>query len=381
MVLGSATPDVESYYQAQRGRYRLLQLPHRIGKSASGGDAELAKVEICDMRQELREGNRSIFSRKLEQSLSECVRQGQQAILFLNRRGSAPIVQCRDCGHVATCSRCSVALTYHSIDGKLLCHRCNRRARKPSSCRRCGGKRIRSLGIGTQLVVEKVAELLPGVRVERWDADTTRSGVDADEIMARLKRGDVQVLVGTQLVAKGLDVPNVTLVGVVLADVGLYLPDFRSGERAFGLFCQVAGRAGRGRIPGKVFIQTYTPEHYAINAAAGQDYSAMYQRELQARHQMGNPPFNQLVHLVYQDPNATVCQRQAVAMGRQLRQKARAEGLTDVEIVGPAPGIPSRLRGRYRWHLVLRGRYLQRFLEGCSFPKGCSVDVDPAHVL
>ena len=199
--------------------------------------------------------------------------------------------------------------------------------------------------------------------------------------MRRLASGETQVLVGTQMVAKGLDVPNVTLVGVVLADVGLYLPDFRSGERAFGLLCQVAGRAGRGHIPGKVFVQTYTPDHYAIAAAAGQNYSAMFQREVQTRRQLGNPPFNQLVHLVYQDVNATVCQRQAVATARVLRQRARAQGLTDVEIVGPAPGIPARLRGRYRWHLVLRGRGLQRFLEGGTFPKGCTVDVDPAHVL
>ena len=381
VVLGSATPDVETYYQAQRGRYRLLELPQRIRPAGAGNPVELAKVEVCDMREELREGNRSIFSRGLTQALQDCVEQGHQAILFLNRRGSAPFVQCRDCGHVATCARCSVSLTYHSADERLWCHRCNRRARMPERCRQCGGRRIRSVGIGTQRVVEKVAELLPGVRVDRWDADATRAGLKAEEIMERLAGGEVQVLVGTQLVAKGLDVPNVTLVGVVLADVGLYLPDFRSGERAFSLFCQVAGRAGRGRVPGKVFVQTYTPEHYAITAAAQQDYSAMFQREIQSRRQLGNPPFNRLVHLVYQDVNATVCQQQAVSTARQLRQRADAQGLTGIEIVGPAPGIPFRLRGRYRWHLVLRGRELQRFLEGTSFPKGCTVDVDPVHVL
>lgn len=384
VVLGSATPDVETYHHAQRGRHQLLELPHRIGapgRSAGNEGADLAEVEVCDMRQELREGNRSIFSRRLQLGLKQCVEQGHQAILFLNRRGAAPIVQCRDCGHVATCARCSVSLTYHSDDGKLWCHRCNRRARSPGSCRQCGSRRIRSLGVGTQRVVEKVEELLPGVRVERWDADATRSGLDAEETMARLNRGETQVLVGTQLVAKGLDVPNVTLVGVVLADVGLYLPDFRSGERAFDLFCQVAGRAGRGKYPGRVFIQTYTPDHYAITAAARQDYAAMFQQEIHARRRMGNPPFNQLVHLVYQDVSATLCQRQAVATARELRHRVHSQGLTDVEIVGPAPGIPSRLRGRYRWHIVLRGRDLQRFIEGTSFPKGCTIDVDPVHVL
>ena len=381
VLMGSATPDVETYHRAQRGGHRLLELPHRIRTPDSRAAPELARVEICDMRRELREGNRSIFSRRLAQGLGDCVKSGQQAILFLNRRGSAPIVQCRDCGHVVNCPRCSVSMTYHAAAGRLFCHRCNRRSRLPRRCRRCGSERIRQLGIGTQRVVDEVAALLPEVRVERWDADASRSGVSPHEIMRRLQNGDIQVLVGTQLVAKGLDLPNVTLVGVVLADVGLYLPDFRSGERSFGLLCQVAGRAGRGAEPGRVIIQTYSPDNPAIVAAADQDYTAMYRQEVQGRLQLGNPPFNQLVHMVYQDVNDTLCQRQAIAMARQLRQRVYAQGLTDVQVVGPAPGIPSRLRGRYRWHLVVRGRDLHRFLEDLSFPRGCTVDVDPAHVM
>jgi primosomal protein N' (replication factor Y) len=381
VILGSATPDVETYHAAEQGRHRLLELTRRIGAGVGAGGRALASVDICDMRRELREGNRSIFSRQLSQTLKECVRQGHQAILFLNRRGDAPIVQCRDCGYVATCPRCSVALTYHSTLVDLLCHRCNRRARLPRRCRRCGQSHIRQLGIGTQRVVDEVARLMPGVRVERWDADATRSGLNPEEAMGRLASGETQVLVGTQVVAKGLDVPNVTLVGIVLADVGLYLSDFRAGERAFGLLCQVAGRAGRGPFPGRVVVQTYNPEHYAIVAALEQDYSAMYRQEVQTRGELGNPPFNQLVHIVYQDINATACQRLAVGMARQLRQRVYAEGLTDVEVVGPAPGIPSRLRGRFRWHLLLRGRNLHQFLEGSTFPKGTTIDVDPAHVL
>ena len=381
VILGSATPDVETYHRSQLGGHRLLELPHRVQTPDSRTAPGLAQVEICDMRRELREGNRSIFSRRLAQGLGDCVKAGRQAILFLNRRGSAPIVQCRDCGYVANCPRCSVSMTYHAAAERLFCHRCNRRSRLPSRCRRCGGGRIRQLGIGTQRVVDEVTALLPGVRVERWDADASRSGVSPDEIMRRLQDGETQVLVGTQLVAKGLDVPNVTLVGVILADVGLYLPDFRSGERSFGLLCQVAGRAGRGAEPGRVIIQTYSPDNHAVVAAADQDYAAMYRQEVQGRQQLGNPPFNQLVHLVYQDVNATICQRQATAMARELRQRIYAQGLTDVDIVGPAPGIPSRLRGRYRWHLVVRGRELHRFLEDLSFPGGCSVDVDPAHVM
>ena len=381
LVLGTATPDVATFYQARRGRHQLLELPHRIRQVAGDGAPELARVEICDMRRELREGNRSIFSRRLARSLGDCVRQGQQAILFLNRRGNAPIIQCRDCGYVVTCRRCSVSLTYHSTDSRLVCHRCNRRTRLPRSCRQCGNNRIRQLGIGTQRVVDEVSALLPGVQVDRWDADATRHGPGHEETLRRFAEGESQVLVGTQIVAKGLHVPNVTLVGVVLADVGLYLPDLRAGERIFGLLCQVAGRAGRGIAAGRVIIQTYSPEHYAIAAAAAQDYTALYRQEIESRHQHGNPPFNQLIHLVYQDVNAALCQRRATATERLLRQKVYAQGLTDVDIIGPAPGIPSRLRGRYRWHLILRGRELHRLLEGVDFPPGCTVDVDPVHVL
>ena len=380
VLMGSATPDVETYYAATRGWHTLLQLPHRV---SAGPDrvSRLAQVQVCDMRQELREGNRSIFSRALAQGLKDCVAGGRQAILFLNRRGASSIVQCRDCGHVVTCRSCSVSLTYHSTQSSLLCHTCNRRSKMPTTCPSCRGTHIRQLGAGTQRVVEEVKKLLPGVTVDRLDADATRSGQDTEETMARLTSGDTQVLVGTQMVAKGLDVPNVTLVGVVLADIGMYLPDFRAGERAFGLLCQVAGRAGRGEDIGQVVVQTYNPDHYAIQAAAAQDYSALYDYEIESRRETGNPPFNELVHLVFQDRNESQALRLATETGRTLTLRAEAQGLTDIEVIGPAPGIPSRIRGRYRWHLTLRGRRLLRFIEGMEFPPGCTVDVDPVHVL
>ena len=385
VVMGSATPDVETYYHADRGHHRLLELPRRIHSPGSDPRQDMAQVEVCDMRQELKDGNRSIFSRPLAEYMAERLRSGQQTILFLNRRGSAPIVQCRDCGYVATCSRCNVSLTHHSADGRLWCHRCNRKTRFPRHCRVCGGVHIRQLGIGTQKVVDAVSERFPEAVVDRWDADTNRGGTGTEsgpgEIMRRLASGETQVLVGTQMVAKGLDVPNVTLVGVILADVGLFLPDFRAGERNFSLLCQVAGRAGRGASPGKVVIQTYRPDHYAITAAASQDYGLLYRQEMQFRRQMGNPPFNRLVHMVWQDADPAVCQRAALAMARQLRHEASAQGLTDVQIIGPAPGTPSRLRGRHRWHLLVRGRGLHRFLEGVNPGPGCIIDVDPVHVL
>ena len=380
VVMGSATPDVETYYAATRGWHTLLELPDRV---SAGPDrvSRLAQVEVCDMRRELRDGNRSIFSRALAQGLKECVANRHQAILFLNRRGASSIVQCRDCGHVVTCRSCSVSLTYHSNQERLLCHRCNRRTQMPNTCPSCRGAHIRQLGAGTQRVVEEVKKLLPGVTVDRLDADATRSGQDTEDTMARLTSGDTQVLVGTQMVAKGLDIPNVTLVGVVLADIGIYLPDFRAGERAFGLLCQVAGRAGRGEDIGRVIVQTYNPDHYAIQAAAAQDYQALYQYEIESRRGTGNPPFNEMVHLVFQAPNDDQALGHATETGRTLTLRAETQGLTDIEVIGPAPGIPSRIRGRYRWHLTLRGRRLLRFIEGMEFPQSCTVDVDPVHVL
>ncbi len=386
IILGSATPSVETYYHATRNRARLLPLPHRVAGAQGSGNPgapetlPLASVQLCDMRQELREDNRSIFSRALSDGLRDCLAEGNQAILFLNRRGSSSIVQCRDCGHVATCRRCTTSLTYHSGPPRLLCHQCNYSRRPLDRCPECRGKRIRQLGIGTERVVSEVGQLFPGVRVDRLDSDATRSPGAAEEAVARLSSGETQVLVGTQMVAKGLDVPNVALVGVVLADVGLHIPDFRAGERAFALLCQVAGRAGRGDAPGRVFVQTYNPNHYAILAGTRQDYLEMYQQEIESRRQLGYPPFNQLAHIVYQNTDAEAAQRQAVAIAEELKRRAAAQGRTDIEVSGPAPGLPPRLRGRHRWRLLLRGRGLPEFLDDVDFPAGCVVDIDPAHV-
>ena len=309
VVMGSATPDVETYFKAKRGEYTLLELPYRIIPSLEGspyaaangtpgkgiaerqGEGDLAHVEICDMRQELKEGNRSIFSRSLESALSRCVDRGEQAILFINRRGSATVVQCRDCGHALRCRRCSVTLTYHATDTRLVCHQCNRRSRLPRGCPQCRSPRIRHLGIGTQRVVEEIGRLLPDVTTLRWDRDTAHAPRAHESILGRFLQGEAQVLIGTQMVAKGLHMPNVTLVGVVLADIGLNLPDFRAGERAFQLLCQVAGRAGRGISPGTVIIQTYNPANYAVEAAAKQDYQLLYGKEVRVPPTARESPF------------------------------------------------------------------------------------------
>ena len=399
VVMGSATPDVETYFKAKRGEYTLLELPYRIApaledspySAANGttregiaerqGGGDLAHVEICDMRQELKEENRSIFSRSLESALSRCVDRGEQAILFINRRGSATVVQCRDCGHALRCRRCSVTLTYHATDTRLVCHQCNRRSRLPRGCPQCRSPRIRHLGIGTQRVVEEVGRLLPDVTTLRWDRDTAHAPRAHESILGRFLQGEAQVLIGTQMVAKGLHMPNVTLVGVVLADIGLNLPDFRAGERAFQLLCQVAGRAGRGISPGRVIIQTYNPTHYAVAGAAKQDYQILYNKEVGFRQLHGNPPFNRLVHMTYIHTSAAACQRESERMGRALRHRAYSRGLTDVEVIGPAPAFPERVKGRYRWHTILRGQDLNSFLDGMSIPPGWTVDVDPVTVL
>ena len=355
----------------------------------------LARVEVCDMRRELREGNRRIFSRALSNGLRECLDSGNQAILFLNRRGASSMVQCRDCGYVAACRRCSTSLTYHSGPARLLCHQCNYSRRPLNECPQCRGRRIRQLGLGTERVVSEVSDLFPGARVARLDSDVLRQTQGkpqqsqgrrggagaAEDAVARLASGETQVLVGTQMVAKGLDIPNVALVGVVLADIGLHVPDFRAGERVFSLLCQVAGRAGRGDAPGRVFIQTYDPDHYAVRAGANQDYSEMYRQEIESRRRLGYPPFNQLSHIVCHNSDADACQRQANAIADELKRRAAAGGRTDIEVNGPAPGLPPRLRGRHRWRLLLRGRGLAEFLHDTDFPAGCTVDIDPAHVV
>jgi primosomal protein N' (replication factor Y) len=382
VALGSATPDIASYHRALRGRHVLRELPYRVGVGAEGNGkgAGLASVDVVDMREELKEGNYSPFSRALSHALRECVSRGEQAILFLNRRGAASLVQCRDCGHVMRCRSCAVSLTYHRAVG-LLCHRCNRRQKQPTVCPDCGGPRVHYLGLGTQKVAEELAVVLPSAAVMRWDADAVREAGGHEPLMEELSGGQAQVVVGTQMIAKGLHVPNVSLVGVVLGDVGLYMPDFRSGERAFQLLCQVAGRAGRGAAPGRVIIQTYSPDNYAIQSASRQDYKGMYRREIEMRREQGNPPFSRLVHLVYQHTNEEMCREEASRFAGEMRRAIQSQGLAGLEVVGPAPGCPSRVRGRYRWHFLVRGVNPHALLETMTMPRDWMVDVDPVSVL
>jgi primosomal protein N' (replication factor Y) len=374
VVLGSATPDVETYYRAQQGDYKLLQLPERV--TPRDGTA-LPQVEIVDMREELKAGVRSLFSRSLSEAISQAVTNDEQVILFLNRRGAATFIQCRSCGFVFRCRRCDVPLTYHLTEESLVCHQCNRRVPVPESCPRCGRRSLKFLGLGTQKLEQEAGYNFPTARLLRWDTDVTRGRYSHDEILTKFRGHQADILIGTQMVAKGLDLPLVTLVGVVSADTALNLPDFRAGERTFQLLSQVAGRAGRGVRGGKVIIQSYTPEHYAIQAAARHDYAAFYNKEVEYRLKLRNPPFSRLACLTYSHTNNILCQREAERMERLLSQEIDSQGIADIEIIGPAPAFIHRRRGRFRWQLILRGRGLPEFLSPVPFPQGWTVDIDP----
>ncbi|HEY51244.1 MAG TPA: primosomal protein N' [Dehalococcoidia bacterium] len=378
VILGSATPDVNTYFRARQGSYELLQLPQRVVPVES---APLPHVDIVDMREELKAGNRSIFSRALSQAMTQAINGGEQAILFLNRRGGATFIQCRRCGFVLRCHRCEVPLTHHYTEDVLVCHQCNYRTAVPDRCPRCFSRQMKYLGLGTQKVEQEVSYALPGARLLRWDSDMTRSKESHEKILRQFRDHKADILIGTQMVAKGLDLPRVTLVGVVSADTSLNLPDFRAGERTFQLLSQVAGRAGRGPLGGQVIIQTFSPEHYAIRAAANHDYLAFYEREIDYRRQLHNPPFSRLATLTYSHINNAICQREAEKMRNILTLERDARGISALNLIGPAPAFIHRLRGRYRWQIILRGTELSSFLSQITFPQGWAIDIDPVSLL
>lgn len=392
LILGSATPSLESYQAALRGEMKLLEMPRRVlghrpaTTPARASDvlyAEMPPVEIVDMRQELRAGNRGVLSRTLQAELHATLDAGEQAIFFINRRGTNTFILCRDCGHVQECTRCEIPLTYHERADLLICHRCNRRYPVPSVCPACESKRIKFFGTGTQRVEEYIQQIAPRARLLRWDADTTTGKGSHDAILQQFAGHKADVLVGTQMIAKGLDLPLVTLVGVVAADVGLFLPDFRSGERTFQLLTQVAGRAGRSERGGRVVIQSYRPEHYAIQAAAQHDYAAFYRREIAFRTEHGYPPAKRLARLIYWDKRQDKAQTAAEQMAVQLRSRVETMGLAGeaVAILGPAPAYFARRRSFYRWQILLRAPNPAEILRGIDIPFGWRVDIDPMSIL
>jgi len=381
VLLGSATPSVESYYRALQGEYRLFRLEARpLGRP-------MPRVEVADMREELKRGNRTIFSSLLKEGIQDTLARREQVILFLNRRGHSTFMLCRECGFVMRCPSCDVSLTLHTEGRVLRCHYCQHTSLAPDTCPRCQGHYLRAFGTGTQRVEEEVTKAFPGARVLRMDTDSTARKGSHQRILSAFQRGEADILVGTQMIAKGLDIERVTLVGAMAADTALHLPDFRSAERTFQLLTQAAGRAGRGEREGRVIIQTYNPEHFSIEAARHHDYLGFFQREIAAREELGYPPFKELAQITCDAVSEDAARGGAESLARGVQYNG------GLEILGPSPAPIARMKGRYRWTLVVKaqdqgvlsaqlGELLAR-VHSRGWPRGVrvTVDVDPASVL
>jgi len=352
LLLGSATPSLVDYYQAQKGTYKAIRMENRVDRRP------LPPVEIVDMRREIELGNRSILSGELYRALDDVLQKGEQAILLVNRRGYAQFVSCRSCGFVVKCNNCDISLTYHAYDKTLKCHYCGANYPYPHVCPSCGSKYIKHFGIGTQRAEEEIKKLFPRARIIRMDMDTTSTKGAHQRILGAFGEGKYDILLGTQMIAKGLDFPRVTLVGVVAADTSLHLPDYRSSERAFQLITQVAGRAGRGPRGGRVIIQTYQPQHYAIQFAARHDYVGFYNREMEIRRQFLYPPFSHIIRILMMGEKEEDLIRLAVDTRDWLKQKIEGsavlkQGLIDV---GAYSAPLERINNRYRWQVLIRIR-------------------------
>ncbi|MBX3083328.1 MAG: primosomal protein N' [Anaerolineae bacterium] len=384
VILGSATPTIITAFKAQRNEIVHLKLPNRVLVQDRPNHAHLSglpPVEVVDMRQELRAGNRSMFSRALREELTQTLQRGEQAMLFLNRRGSATFILCRDCGYVAKCPRCEMPLTYHQSNMMLVCHACGHREAQLQTCPSCGGNRIKYFGAGTATVEEAVSKEFAPVRVLRWDRDTTHERGAHEQIMTRFAAGEADVLVGTQMIVKGLDLPRVTMVGVVLADTALGLPDYRAGERTFQLLTQAAGRAGRAALAGRVVFQTYQPEHYAIQAASGHDYETFYGQEIEYRRALRYPPFKRLVRLLFRHDSPQKVQQEAERAADWLRQRIAEAHLTATDLIGPAPTFFGQTADVFSWHIIARTTDPVALIEDFPTRAGCYVDIDPIDIL
>jgi len=378
VILGSATPAIQTYYRAYTGRHTLLSLPRRVE------DRPLPPIELVDMRQDPTEDE--ILSRALRQAIAETLAQGKQVMLFLNRRGFFPVLICRACGRSVTCPHCELALTLHRDPERLLCHYCDYSCRPPLSCPHCGESRVMGYGMGTERVAELVTRSFPGARISRMDRDAAMHPRRRGEILQSLSRRNLDILIGTQMIAKGHDFPDIALIGILAADTALHLPDFRASERTFQLLTQMAGRGGRGDTPGRVIIQTFNPEHYVMKHVQRYDYESFYGEEIAYRQSLRYPPFSRLL-----------CIHVASTENKRAEEEAkniRADILTyatsaQVEVLGPAPAPLSRLRGRYRWQIMVKTPRLSlqhAIAKQISFrraPRGTivRVDVDPLHFM
>ncbi|MDD5681277.1 MAG: primosomal protein N' [Candidatus Omnitrophica bacterium] len=378
VILGTATPSLESYYKAQKGEYRLLKLTMRID------DRPLPRATIIDMKKEIEKRRKvAIISSYLRQKIEEAVKDKKQVMLFLNRRGFATYINCRNCGAALKCKKCDSVLVYHSSKRELVCHYCGRETDVPKICPECQSAYLNFSGKGTEKIESEMHRLFPMARIDRMDTDVTRKIGSHNSILRKVKDGSTDVLIGTQMIAKGHDFPQVTLVGVISADVTINLPDFRSSERTFDLLTQVGGRAGRGKDAGEVVIQTYAPSHYAISDAAKHDYEAFYKREIEYRKELDLPPFCNMIKVTLRSTGEIVAKEAAAGLADYLKNKFMEDKIT---VMGPAPGIMPKIRGRYIWNIILKTKTpletsskLRSLLEEFGWIKRSviGVDVDP----
>ncbi len=351
LVLGTATPSVETYYKAKYGEFQLYELRNRATRNS------LPSIRIVDMRNELQEGNRSIFSRDLYNEMEKTLKDRNQLILFLNRRGYTGFITCRSCGYVAKCNNCDISLTYHRSTNRLRCHYCGETHAVPTSCPSCGSSYFKSFGIGTERVEEETRKLFPNARVSRMDSDNIKTRDDYEIALESMKKKEIDILIGTQMISKGLDFPSVTLVGIIAADTTLNLPDFRAPERTFQLITQVAGRAGRGEVEGNVILQTYNPEHYSITAAMDNNYKEFFRSELDLRREFGYPPYKEIATVTLFGRNNQKVMDSIEKSSSALIDLVRESGLMDIEVLGPNPAPLEKINNNYRWQILLKFGY------------------------
>lgn len=373
VLLGSATPSVSTYYHAVKGDYELVELKERVGQ------IELPPVEIIDLREEFKKQNYSILSDRLQEELTQTLRNKKQAILFLNKRGSASALVCRECGHTEKCEACDVPMTYHTslpqqktFNPSLICHHCGAIKTIPLTCPHCHSHSIKYIGAGTQKVEEEVRKMFPNARIARVDRDTVSKRGSFDVIYNKLKKGELDILIGTQMIGKGLHFPRVNLVGVILADIGLHFPDFRSSERTFQLLTQVAGRAGRIDEASTVIIQTYMPENYAILYSQNHDYVNLFKQEINQRKTFSYPPFSSLIKLTFVHKNEHKAKNESHEIYEILKKKNAGE-----YVINEYPALIYKMHNKYRWHILIQGKDPKKLLNDISFPSSCRINIDP----
>lgn len=376
VILGSATPSISTYFKARKNKFELIELKNRIG------NAELPNIKIVDLREEFKKRNYSVLSEELKEKIQHTLDNNKQAILFLNKRGSASAIVCRECGYMEKCDSCDVPMTYHkslpleqASKPSLICHHCGYIKTIPLSCSNCKGTSIKYVGAGTQKVEEEVKMLFPNAKIARADRDSVSKKGVFDDIYKKFKKRDIDILVGTQMIAKGLHFPGVNLVGVILADIGLHFPDFRSSERTFQLLAQVSGRAGRSDTPGEVIIQTYMPDNNAIQFAKNNDYINFYEYEIEKRKNFKYPPFSKLVKITFLDKNSKVAYEKAQDLFAKLEKLVKKE-----DRVYMYPAMIFKMHSKYRWQILLQGENPVIYLDNLKYPEDCRIDVDPISI-